>query len=125
MTTLGEGESALDEAVLDAFADRMIGVLNDACTALMTSIGHQSGLFGTMATTGSATSAQVAEASGLNERYVREWLNAMAGGAEAEAWGLTNSRFELCDVATLDRPDAFDVITAFETIHARHIRRGY
>jgi hypothetical protein len=55
----------------------MIGVLNDACTALMTSIGHQSGLFGTLATTGSATPAQVAEASGLNERYVREWLNAM------------------------------------------------
>jgi hypothetical protein len=77
MTTLGEGATALDEAALDAFADRMIGVLNDACTALMTSIGHQSGLFGTLATTGSATSAQVAEASGLNERYVREWLNAM------------------------------------------------
>ena len=77
MTTLGEGETALDEAALDAFADRMIGVLNDGCTALMTSIGHQAGLFGTLATTGSATSAQVAEASGLNERYVREWLNAM------------------------------------------------
>ena len=35
------------------------------------------GLFGTLATSGPATSAQVAEAGGLNERYVREWLNAM------------------------------------------------
>ena len=43
MATLDEGETALDEAALDAFADRMIGVLNDGCTALMTSIGHQSG----------------------------------------------------------------------------------
>ena len=64
MTTLDEGETALDEAALDAFADRMIGVLNDGCTALMTSIGHQAGLFGTLATTGPATSAQVAEAAG-------------------------------------------------------------
>ena len=32
MTTLGEGATAFDEAALDAFADRMIGVLNDACT---------------------------------------------------------------------------------------------
>jgi hypothetical protein len=30
----------------------MIGVINDACTALMTSIGHQTGLFGTLAATG-------------------------------------------------------------------------
>jgi len=32
--TTGEGETALDEAALEAFADRMIGVLNDASTAL-------------------------------------------------------------------------------------------
>ena len=86
MTTLDEGETALDEAALDAFADRMIGVLNAGCTALMTSIGHQTGLFGTLATSGPATSAQVAEAGGLNERYVREWLNAM-----------TTARFVLYD----------------------------
>ena len=257
MTTLKERETVLDQAAVEAFADRMIGVLNDACTALMISIGHQTGLFSTLAATGSATSAQVAKAGGLNERYVREWLNAMttarfvlfdpqsrkytlprehaawlvegagpdnlarimmflpmlaeveqgivrcfreggglsyadysrfhavtaedsaavvdatlldrtvplvegldarlragvdvadigcgsghainvlaraypasrftgfdfseeaiaAGRAEAEAWGLTNATFELCDVATLDRPDDFDVITAFDAIH--------
>jgi hypothetical protein len=31
MTTLEEREAALDEAALEAFADHMIGVLNDAC----------------------------------------------------------------------------------------------
>jgi winged helix-turn-helix protein len=36
------------------------------------------GLFGTLATSSQATSAQVAEAGGLNKRYVREWLNAGA-----------------------------------------------
>lgn len=77
MTTLQEQETGLDQAELEAFADRMIGILNDGCTALMTSIGHQTGLFGTLAATGPATSAQVAEVGRLNERYVREWLNAM------------------------------------------------
>jgi hypothetical protein len=48
MTTLGEGETALDVAALEAFADRMIVVLNDASTALMISIGHQTGLFGAL-----------------------------------------------------------------------------
>ena len=40
-----------------------------------------------------------------------------AGRAEAQSWGLTNATLELCDVATLDRPNAFDVITAFDAIH--------
>ena len=67
--TTGEGETALDEAALEAFADRMIGVLNDASTALMISIGHQTGLFGALHGTGPATSAQVADAGGIRRRY--------------------------------------------------------
>ena len=65
MATPDEGETALDEAALDAFADRMIGVLNDGCTALMTSIGHQAGLFGTLATTGSAVATGAARSAPL------------------------------------------------------------
>jgi hypothetical protein len=37
----------------------------------MASIGHQTGLFRTLATSGPATSAQVAEAGGLNEQVGR------------------------------------------------------
>lgn len=76
MTTLEKSEE-LDPTAVEAFGDRMIGVLNDACTALMTSIGHQVGLFETMAGRHPSTSAQVAQAAGLNARYVEEWLNAM------------------------------------------------
>lgn len=65
------------DAAVDAFGDRMIGIVNDACTALMTSIGHQTGLFDTLAGRRPSTSPEVASAAGLNERYVREWLNAM------------------------------------------------
>lgn len=70
-------ESPLDEKVVEAFADRMVAMLNEGCTALMTSIGHQTGLFAALAGAGALTSSEVAETAGLSERYVREWLNAM------------------------------------------------
>lgn len=70
----------LDQAKSEAFAGRMLEVLNDAAVALMTSIGHQVGLFDTMADLPPATHRQIAQAAGLNERYVREWLGAMVTG---------------------------------------------
>ena len=73
MTTTPE----LDPAAVEAFADRMLSVYNGACTTLMTSIGHQTGLFETLAGRAPSRSAEIAEAAGLDERYVREWLNAM------------------------------------------------
>jgi 2-polyprenyl-3-methyl-5-hydroxy-6-metoxy-1,4-benzoquinol methylase len=70
-------QAPLDAAAAEHFAGRTLEVFNDACIALMTSIGHQTGLFDTMVTLPPATSAEIAAASGLDERYVREWLNAM------------------------------------------------
>jgi 2-polyprenyl-3-methyl-5-hydroxy-6-metoxy-1,4-benzoquinol methylase len=40
-----------------------------------------------------------------------------AARAEAQRRGLTNVRFEARDVAAIDEPAAFDVITAFDAIH--------
>lgn len=76
--------AALDEARLEAFTQRMVGLLNDAGVALMTSIGHRTGLFDVLAQMSPATSQQIAGAAGLNERYVREWLGAMATGGIVE-----------------------------------------
>lgn len=70
----------LDQAKSEAFAEKMVGVLNNASIALMTSIGHQTGLFDTLDELPPATSAQIAVAADLNERYVREWLGAMVTG---------------------------------------------
>jgi SAM-dependent methyltransferase len=75
--TTSEQAAEVDPEAVEAFGDRMIGIVNDACTALMTSVGHQTGLFAALAGRPPATSAQVASTAGLNERYVREWLNAM------------------------------------------------
>ncbi len=69
-----------DQARAEAFAGQMLGILNGASLTAMSSIGHQTGLFDTMASLPAATSAQVAAAARLNERYVREWLGAMVTG---------------------------------------------
>ena len=66
-----------DAAAVEEFGDRMVGILNDACTALMSSIGHQTGLFEALAGRPPATSDEVAAVAALDPRYVREWLNAM------------------------------------------------
>jgi SAM-dependent methyltransferase len=62
------------------FLPRIIGILNDGMLCLAISIGHQTGLFDTMADGARATSADIAKRANLNERYVREWLGAMVTG---------------------------------------------
>src|SRR5579883_854080 len=70
----------LDQAATQAFTDRLLEILNHGLLTIMMSIGHQTGLFDVMAGLAPSTSAQVADAAGLNERYVREWLGAMVAG---------------------------------------------
>jgi len=71
----------VDEAKAEAFAGKMMDVLNNGMLTLMTSVGHQTGLFDAMAKLPASTSNQIADAAGLNERYVREWLGSMVTGA--------------------------------------------
>ena len=73
-----EPTTTVDEDRAAAFEERLVGAINDGALCLMTSIGHRTGLFATMAGLDApATSAGIAEAAGLHERYVREWLAAM------------------------------------------------
>lgn len=59
------------------FAEHISALVNGGAQAVMLSIGHRSGLLDTMAKLSAATSTDIAEASGLAERYVREWLAAL------------------------------------------------
>ena len=68
----------------EAFAGELLGKLNAGMLTLMISIGHRTGLFDTMSTLDPADSAGIADAAGLNERYVREWLGAMTTGGIVE-----------------------------------------
>lgn len=64
----------------EEFAGRILGAVDGASLALLLSIGHQTGLLDTIAGLPPSTSAQIAEAAGLDERYVREWLGGMTTG---------------------------------------------
>ncbi|NWL11935.1 transcriptional regulator [Paenarthrobacter nitroguajacolicus] len=68
--------SAAAEAVQQA-TGRLIGILNDSSIALLVVVGHQTGLFETLSALPAASCRLIADASGLNERYVREWLGGM------------------------------------------------
>lgn len=65
------------QATGNAFAERMLRAINEGSLMLMVSMGHRTGLFDKLANMPAATSEQIAEQTGLNERYVREWLGAM------------------------------------------------
>lgn len=66
------------------FTERMVEVIDSAGLAILLSVGHQTGLLDVMADMPPSTSAQIAEAAGLNERYVREWLAGMTTGHVVE-----------------------------------------
>lgn len=72
--------ATLPQSRAQAFADKMMQMYNAGAMALMTSIGHRTGLFDAMAALPPATSTAIAKAARLNERYVREWLGAMVAG---------------------------------------------
>ena len=61
------------------FAEKLAQIYTGSMLTNMLDIGYRTGLL-EAAAKGPATSAELAERAGLNERYVREWLGAMATG---------------------------------------------
>ena len=78
-------------ADLEAVAERVVGILNDGSICVLAGIGHEVGLFETLAELPPASSTQISDAAGLDERYVREWLGGMvtAGFVEYVPTGAT------------------------------------
>ncbi len=81
MTAIGE-EHITDTT--EEFAGRIVGAIDSASLAILLSIGHQTNLFDTLSELPAATSAQIADAAGLNERYVREWLGGVVSSGVVE-----------------------------------------
>lgn len=71
----------------EAFADRFLNALNESALCLMASVGHRTGLFDAMSARPPATSEELAERAGLDERYVREWLGAVTTAGVVETDG--------------------------------------
>jgi 2-polyprenyl-3-methyl-5-hydroxy-6-metoxy-1,4-benzoquinol methylase len=74
----------VDRAKAEAFAGKMLEVLNSGFLAPLISIGHRTRLFDKIAEMPPSTSAEIAGKAGLDERYVREWLGAMVVGGIIE-----------------------------------------
>ena len=74
----------MDQTKAEKFAERMLNILNDGSLALMISIGHRTGLLDTLGELPPSSSSEIAEAAGLNERYVRECLGALVTGRIVE-----------------------------------------
>ncbi|QIQ06674.1 class I SAM-dependent methyltransferase [Streptomyces liangshanensis] len=70
----------LDQDQVREFLERVAGDGAAAFAALATSIGARLGLYEAMAGAGALTSGQLAERTGLAERYVREWLAVQVAG---------------------------------------------
>ncbi|WP_026986220.1 methyltransferase domain-containing protein [Fodinicurvata fenggangensis] len=71
---------APDQGQAEAFAERIMGLLNAGAVSVMISIGHRAGLFDVLAGLPPTSSAEIAERAGMAERYVREWLAVMVTG---------------------------------------------
>lgn len=83
------------------FESRLVQALNHGGLLLLTSIGHRTGLLNALAGQAPLTSQALAERSGLQERYVREWLGGMVAAEvvetdpESATYWLPDERAEL------------------------------
>lgn len=72
-----------DRQRIQDFARKLFGFYTSGILTLLVDVGHKTGLF-EAAAKGPGTSQEIADRAGLNERYVREWLGAMATGGVLE-----------------------------------------
>jgi SAM-dependent methyltransferase len=70
-------EKALDWGKVKEFAGVMTSDLGAAMQGALSYIGDRLGLFKSLADAGAVTCGEFATRTGLNERYLREWLGAM------------------------------------------------
>ncbi len=111
---------ALNEAKLNEFIGKAVTDLGAALHAGLVVIGEKHGLFKAMADSKPVSSAELAKRTATAERYVREWLSAMAAGGyvtydaktkkftlpEEQAFVLTN------EDGPAYFPGAFQLVTA-------------
>ena len=71
-------QPAVDPDALTELIGRVIADAGGALILPLAQLGDRLGLYSALASGGPATSAELAERTGLTERYLREWLLAMA-----------------------------------------------
>lgn len=99
---------AVNEARLNAFLGNAVGDLGAAIGAVLILLGDELGLYRALAP-GPLTSAELANRTGTQERYIREWLAAgqltsVAGTAQARFLWLKHFRIPNSWVLTITLP---------------------
>jgi SAM-dependent methyltransferase len=82
--TLERAPTAPDPEKLNDFMGKMVGDMGATLSAALVVLGDHLGLYKTLAAEGPSTSVDLAEATGLNERLIREWLSAQAAAGYVE-----------------------------------------
>jgi 2-polyprenyl-3-methyl-5-hydroxy-6-metoxy-1,4-benzoquinol methylase len=83
----------LNPQEIDATAERAIGLLSGAAVSALVFLGDQLGLYHALREAGPVTSPELATRSGLDERWVREWLHGQASAGLVRYTG--DGHFEL------------------------------
>ena len=78
--TTSEQSRALDADKLMSFVFRAVGEVGATLNTALVVMGDKLGLYRALAGAGPLTPTELADRTGTAERYVREWLNAQAGG---------------------------------------------
>lgn len=76
--------TAIDEERMHAFGEALVDDLGSMMLGSLAYMGDQLGLFRALADRSPTTPTQLANATSCNERYVREWLSAMAAAGWIE-----------------------------------------
>ena len=113
----------IDQQATEEFAGRLFELFTGAALSCLVDVGRRTGLFDA-ARPGPVTSAQLAAQAGLQERYVREWLGAMAAAGVFEYEPSTTKFWlprEHAACLTGDGPENMSGIALLTTILANHV----
>jgi SAM-dependent methyltransferase len=110
----------INEEKLNNFLGKVVGDFGAALSSTLVYIGQKLGLYQAMANAGPVTPAELAERTGTNERYVREWLINQAAGGYVE-YAPESGRYSLPPeqtVALTDESSPFYVGGGFYVVKA-------
>jgi SAM-dependent methyltransferase len=110
---------AFDEAKLNEFLGKAVGDLGAAMSATLVLVGDRLGLYKALAAE-SLTPQELADKTGTNERYVREWLGNQGAAGYVEfdpdtgKWSMTEEQAMcLADPnGPVDMPGAYNIVEA-------------
>jgi SAM-dependent methyltransferase len=116
-------QTDVDAAAIEEFASKLVETITGGLLTCLVEIGRRTRLF-ELAAEGPASSAELAERGGLQERYVREWLAAMATAGIFE-YDAENGRFWLpIEHAAVLTGDTYDNLAPVAYLISAIIRQG-